>query len=256
QGQDRGRGGTYVLLPPDDRGSDVADAIAVPMQTYNGYIALRAIPEDGSDAAIARALELVRELRVYPASRGVPPQQRFIDMTGKLFDGIVQFDDHFFDHVAPILGEEPVLPRDIEAISRLATLGVIRGIPPRVRPAMPIPFAAAARAAHAGYMRGAHDDGAIYWRGRRWRTPSAIGVRTGWTFVTDDGLDARARGLTYFLACAPAAKLGKASFYLLAFADASGSTLAGEHAYRLRVPAQVPASQFWAATVYDASTAA
>jgi hypothetical protein len=58
------------------------------------------------------------------------------------------------------------------------------------------------------------------------------------------------------LGCAPPAKLGKASFYLSTLVDGSGHALSGDNNYRLHVPADVPATQFWALTVYDCETAA
>jgi len=43
---------------------------------------------------------------------------------------------------------------------------------------------------------------------------------------------------------------------LLANLDSSGQSLRGENNYRLRVPANVPVSQFWAVTVYNSETSA
>src|SRR5262249_29889497 len=105
------------------------------------------------------------------------------------------------------------------------------------------------------FVAAAPTEGQVLWTGRRWRLPSTVGAKTRFAYVTDGGLDARARGQAFFLACAPPARLGKASAYLLTFFDRDGKILAGERTYRLHVPANVPASQFWAATVYDAATA-
>ncbi|HTR49546.1 MAG TPA: DUF1214 domain-containing protein [Kofleriaceae bacterium] len=255
-GEDGGRGGRYVLLPPGERATVIGDAIAVPLQTFNGYVLLRAIPEDSSPAAAGRALALVHQLRISPARGAAPAQPRLIDMAGEPFDGIVRFDDTFFDSLARMLGEEPVLPRDADMMVALATLGIEKGAPLRADPAMRALLADAARAAHASLVRGAAREGRIAWPGRQWRWPSPVGAATNFTFETERGLDVMARGITYFLACAPPAKLGKASLYLTAFVDSEGRALSGEHTYRLHVPAHVPAQQFWAATVYDASTAA
>jgi hypothetical protein len=50
-------------------------------------------------------------------------------------------------------------------------------------------------------------------------------------------------------------KLGAATFYLLGANDSAGQPLQGDRMYRLHVPANVPAKQYWAATVYDLDTA-
>jgi hypothetical protein len=59
----------------------------------------------------------------------------------------------------------------------------------------------ASRAARAMFLEGAARQGSVFWPGRSWRQASTLGAATGFTFVTEDGLDARERGLIYFLAC-------------------------------------------------------
>jgi hypothetical protein len=60
----------------------------------------------------------------------------------------------------------------------------------------------------------------------------------------------------FFTACAPPKKLGAATFYLQVGRDAANAPLDGGKSYRLRVPPNVPAKQFWAVTVYDLGEAA
>jgi len=101
QGEDAGKGGRFALLPPDYKGPAIADAIPVPVPTYNGYGAFRVIPDDASDQARLRAIALIKKLRVYPFARvAQPPQQVFVDMAGKLFDGIESYDERFFASLA------------------------------------------------------------------------------------------------------------------------------------------------------------
>jgi hypothetical protein len=248
-GEDRGRGGTYLILPPGDHETRVPGAIPVRLATYNGYALLRAIPEGVDDDAVTRALALVHQIRIYPLARAsAPPTQRFIDMSGMMFDAIVKFDASFFERLSRILGEEPALARDADRMQALAELD------PATAPRDLLAFAA--RSAYELFMRCAKEEGSIYWPARQWRWPSTVGAATAFTFETEDGLDARSRGLVYFLACAPPAELGKASVYLTVFVDREGRDLLGDHTYCLHVPADVPATQFWAATVYDLATAA
>ena len=70
------------------------------------------------------------------------------------------------------------------------------------------------------------------------------------------GLDTAARGIGYFNFYAPPKKLGAATFYVGTFKDAIGEFLRGEENYRLHVPPNVPAQQFWALTLYDRDTCA
>src|SRR6202790_4727874 len=52
----------------------------------------------------------------------------------------------------------------------------------------------------------------------------------------------------------PTAKLGTGSFYFATFHDSSGKPLEGGSNYRLHVPANVPAREFWSFTVYSLKT--
>jgi hypothetical protein len=254
-GEDEGRGATYVLLPPGDTVTDVVDAIAVQLETYDGYLSLRGVPEDASEQARERLVWLLRKLRIHPQRLEVAPRQRLVEMADKVFDAIVRFDDTFFDRLAQAIEDEPALSRDGKELHDLALLGIQKGMPFRPDAAMRTALAEAARLAHDDLVRAAVEDGAVYWAGRRWQWPSTLGAQTGYTFVTDRGLDIRERGLAHLLGCMPPARLGHVA-QVSAFVDVHGKPLAGEHTYRLHVPAHVPAHRGWAATVHDASTSA
>ena len=49
-------------------------------------------------------------------------------------------------------------------------------------------------------------------------------------------------------------KIGVGSQYLATYRDANGAYLDGGQNYRLRLPAGIPAKDFWSVTVYDAET--
>src|SRR6185369_9192371 len=119
QGADEGRGGTYLLLPPQYRGEVRPGYIPVPLQTYNAYALLRAIPHSRSAADVEQALALVKRLRIDRLDERQPPPQRFIDMTGRLFDGTVRFDMSYYERLARMLDEEPVLRRDETFVKRI-----------------------------------------------------------------------------------------------------------------------------------------
>ena len=50
-----------------------------------------------------------------------------------------------------------------------------------------------------------------------------------------------------------AKNVGIGSYYLWTYKDASGSFLDGAQNYKLRIPANVPAKDFWSVLVYDFS---
>ena len=83
-----------------------------------------------------------------------------------------------------------------------------------------------------------------------------VAIETAFSFERPNYLDVDARGIGYFSFYAPPKKLGAATFYVGTFKDANGDLLRGEAGYKLRVPANVPAQQFWALTLYDRETCA
>jgi hypothetical protein len=257
-GEDRGKGGKYLLLPPDFKGESPAGYFPLRFATCNGYAVFRAIPKTQSTEDAAKALALVKRLRIYPISdQANPPQQRHIDIAGKPFDGIARMDDTFFDSLAKMVNEEPIQARDMVAMGQLRSIGIEKGKefkPDRPRRAI---LKQAIEEAHASFM-----DAATtlipYWPGAKWGWASyaITGQKTNFTFQTETGLDVDQRGALYFFACAAPRKLGIASLYLCGVSDARGAPLNGANNYRLHVPPKVPARQFWAVTVYDPETAA
>jgi len=64
------------------------------------------------------------------------------------------------------------------------------------------------------------------------------------------------RGSLYHWATFVPRRLGKASAYLVALREAGGKLLSGTSTYRLRVPADVPARDFWSVIAYSKKTKA
>ena len=148
-----------------------------------------------------------------------------------------------------MIEEEPVLERDMVAMGQLQSLGIGKGKTFKPDQATRDVLAKAAEEAHAGFMQGVK--GVTPW----W--PNASMGHLG-TCGSQDGLRLpdrrsprdRRTGPIFFLDLprrrywAPRRSTG-------GFHDAKGEALRGDHAYRLRVPPNVPAKQYWAVTVYD-----
>jgi hypothetical protein len=96
-----------------------------------------------------------------------------------------------------------------------------------------------------------------YWPDGKWNIPAPpIAVKTEFLWEVPNYFDVDARGITLASFFGPVAKLGAGSFYLNTYFDKNGERLTGKNTYRLHVPPNVPASDFWALTVYDQKTAA
>jgi len=256
EGEDQGKGGKYLLLPPGFGGDAPAGYIAVRARTYNGYSLLRAIPKGSSEADVSKAIALVKKLRLYPLSKAdSPPEQRFVDMSGTLFDGIVRFDESFYLSLAQMINEEPVLAQDRAMMGLLLPLGIEKGKEFKPDAQAQRDLEQSAGAAHAWLMEAQPTYGTPTWPDLSWKLPAPpAATETGFSFERPDYLDVDARGIGYFCWYAPPKNLGAATYYLAAFKDAKGDSLRGEGSYKLHVPPNVPAQQFWALTLYDRDT--
>jgi len=73
-------------------------------------------------------------------------------------------------------------------------------------------------------------------------------------FHTPDSYPVDARGTAYTLAFFSGKHVGEAQYYLMTTSDSSGKPLEGNASYRLRVPPNVPVTQYWSMTVYNRAT--
>lgn len=257
QGEDQGRGAKYLILPPRYKGKIPAGYIEVKSQTYNGYSVVRAIPVSNSETDQKKVWDLAYRVKVYPLAQAAnPPKTRFIDMRETAFNGIASMDEDFYISLARMVNEEPVLDQDKSMMLKLKSIGIQKG--------KPFTFGKNQKslgvAAHEvqEYFKNQIVNSFEPWSsGSQWGMNLAgiQGVKTGFTFKSSEGIDIKSRGTVFFMACAPAKKMGTATMYLSSTKDAQGHAFLGEESYRLHVPSKVPAEQFWAVNVYDLDTA-
>jgi hypothetical protein len=256
-GEDQGKGGRYLLLPPDYKGDAPAGFFPLRYPTYNGYALYRAIRNGTTDADAAAALALVKKLRVYPLAQAAnPPEQRFIDIYGKTFDGIANFDERFFESFNRMVQEEPVRQGDMVMMGMLKSIGIEKGKDFKPDAATQSILRSAAQEAQANFIGMLTSYSQPWWPDRKWSPPDPKGVKTGFTYQTADALDVDARGFANFAAFAMPKKTGTSLVYLFTFRDSRGERLRGERTYTVRIPANVPAKQYWSMIVYAVDTAA
>jgi len=256
-GSDQGRGGRYLFLPPRYEGEIPDGFFAVPMDTYEIYVALRCIPLGG--ASFEEAAEYSKQINAYPLSAAdESPTGSYIDMYAKHLPTLPEYDMSYFDYVAELIDNEPLLERDKIMGGMLASIGIEKGRPfdpqGRLREALK-------KSVRDGYdylefmFETPGYSLSTYWPDRQWygiEPPSEDG------FVFDEGdyvlLDQR--GSLFHWATFVPRRLGKASAYVMGLRDSDGELLSGRANYRLRVPANVPARDFWSVIAYSKKTKA
>ena len=257
-GDDKGEGGKYLILPPDFQGTVPAAHIPVRSPTFGGFWLMRTIPKSSSKADQDAAIALLRKMRMYPLSQTAPvPEQRFVDASGKLWNGIPRLDETFYAVLAKMVNEEPVIPRDLAMMNILATVGIQKGKEFKADVETTATLKKAATAAKSYFQKLQAASLEPYWDTASWALPDTSGIATEFSYQTPEMLNYDSRGMGGFMFWAPPKKSdsGAPTIYISTLKDQAGRPLSGGKTYQLRVPPNVPAAQYWSVTVYDWASA-
>jgi hypothetical protein len=256
-GPDKGKGGKYLLLPPGYTGEVPDNYFIASSRTFGNFLCARGFLVSGDPRP---AVESVKQhLRVYPLARAADPlPMTFIDVSGEPFNTIAASDASLFGHVAQVVQDEPLEAVDAETRGLLASVGIRKGMPfaPNARMRRILNEAAAVGNATArALLFSTRDPAASFYPHSAWET-AWIG---GYDFSRDGvlDLDARTRLFCVGWGITPAMTVqmvGRGSQYALAFRDAAGRYLDGGETYRLHLPPNIPAKDFWSILVYDPQT--
>jgi hypothetical protein len=255
-GVDAGKGGKYVVLPPNFTDKAPDGYVALPSATYQGYALLRSILKSASDSDIFWAVDYGKRIKVYPLSSATKPAATaFVDAIDVVYDATIPYDIRFFQALDRFVQQEPWLTRDKAMIDRLKLIGIEKGKPFAPDTKTEGFLNTGAREAHALLERTYETAFSPYFAGRRWVFPAdpqyIKEAQSGYTGADVYPVDAR--GLVFsFAFFTPKGPTG--SFYLMDIRDREGEALDGGKTYRLTVPANVPVRQYWSATVYDRAT--
>ena len=264
-GPDKGKGGNYLVLPPGYEGDVPNGYFVVPSRTYNVWVFMRASIAKGLDAARKNVEE---NLRIYPLSKkNNPPKLELISGSGKSFNTIHANDYSFYEHLNEVIQKEPLDMLDPETRGLFASIGIEKGKPftpdARMKKILTDAVAIANAAARS-----------IVWYPRVDGTMKGIEIypgedsawMMGWVdknvfFNGADGKtmnsDARVMFHYPYTAVTPAmavSKPGVGSDYGIAFVDSKKQPFDGSKTYKLHLPPNPPAKDFWALTMYDNQT--
>jgi hypothetical protein len=256
-----GESGKYLILPPGYKGDVPTGYFVFRSNTTHAYAALRPVPINGGTPA--QAVAYSQTLKAYPlAQAAAPPPNRYIDASPKKWNTLPQYDASYFQLLSAAINDEPVQTRDLAMMGLLSSLGINKGQPFHPDASTAKALTQAASEGYAQMQQYFITPGkafAPFWPRNQWQVFNVPRdqMASGFPFQTPDRLmiDERAGGGYFGLAFFPKT-LGKASFYFIGLRDQSGALFDGKSMYRLHVPNNVPAAQFWSATVYSMKTKA
>lgn len=260
-GTDEGRGGKYLFLPPGYSEPIPEGYLPVRMEGYVVAGGLRPVPANGGTAEEAHTY--AQQMKVYPlADAAAPKPTRFIDGYPKPYHSLPTYDASWFRELAAMVNEEPVRERDKVMMGMLPSIGIERGksFQPAAKTQKALDAAVVdGRRIMQHYFETPGLALTPWWQSSQWSafSPKVLQLANEFTYETDDALwiDQRAGGLFFWATFVPK-KLGGGTFYLMDSRDSAGQLFEGQATYRLRVPAVVPAKDFWSAIVYDMDTKA
>ena len=256
-GVDKGKGGKYLILPPNHSAAVPDGYIALTSPNYQGYALLRSILNSGSDADVAKAVAYAKRIKVYPLSQAAnPPPTVFVDAIDVVYDSTIPYDLRFFQSLDRVVQTEPWLPRDKLMIDMLKSIGIEKGKPFNPDAQTKNVLNSAAREAHALLEIKYEGMFKPYFDISRWALPAMPDYLKASSdgFSDPDAYPVDSRGIEFTIAFFTPKHLGQGQSYLMTLKDKDGQSLDGGKSYRLAVPANAPVSQYWSATVYDRAT--
>jgi hypothetical protein len=254
-GPDKGAGGKYLILGPDDPDIKPEGYYVFRSPTVNIWSAHRAL-----DPEAAKARALIDGLKIYPYSQRDNPQPtRHVSPNGRKWSGTQPRGLAYWQGLAKIINEEPVHERDRMIMGMLQPLGIEKGKPFAPTERQRQILEQAARTGELMARTIAYEkrfEGAKVWPGKHWdislflketnqEAPhhTQFDERSSW-FYEAVGVSTGMMGRT----------VGFGQLYLETAKDSEGNWLNGSHSYHLKVPKDAPVAQFWSVTVYDNET--
>jgi hypothetical protein len=214
---------------------------------------------------------LIEKSRIYPLASNVGAKQMvFPDASGVSANMLPASDASAFDQLKQLIDSEGQHLADADSLGMLAAIGIVKGRPfdPDEKTRTILDYAAKTAYKMSrviGFKEDVSGRSLRIYPDRRWVNPMADATpdkpsglfnlswqRTGEGYLD---LDTRIWFFTDYYSVSPGMLSqipGKGAKYMIAFTDSEGRNLSGANAYTLRLPANIPAANFWSVTLYEA----
>ena len=260
-GPDRGKGGKYLIVPEGYQGDLPEGYFTATSPSSVNWLILRGMLKDGKPDAASKNFR--EGLKVYPLNqKDNPPRMEFIEGSKIPFNTIHANNYNFFEEINNVIQKEPANFIDPELRGLLTSIGIQKGKPfaPDARMQKILSEAVAVGNATARALSFKPRSETVYiYDDSSWYTAFDGG---DYRWLIEDGKGGRnldARTFFFYIATVntPAMvkeMIGVGSQYALNALDTEGAYLDGSQNYKLNIPKDVPAKDFWSIVVYDPQT--
>jgi len=264
-GPDGGKGGKFLLRPPGHKGDTPQTGYHVVQGTSNNYnVMVRGIVVKGDKEA---AVKNIKRVKVYPLSESSNPKpNKFVSMSGKVVETRPPTGMAYWERLSAFINNNPVQARDLFYMAMIKPLGIEKGKEFKPDPRQRAILEEAARTGDAmgrvmlfegpdRFRQVGEGLGVEPFPGSKWRWVFQVNpVQQTDSYGQIDERLHYTYGAIYTTPALGVMKAGPGGNYMQAFKDRDGNRLLGGKSYRLHVPANAPAEQFWSLTLYDAAT--
>jgi len=270
-GPDGGNGGKFLIVPP---GYDkpVPDGYFVYRSgTNNVFVFLRSFYQDPNN--LTPAVALMENAKIYPLGGTTAKPMQYPNASGVPVNMLPISDGGAFDQIKALVDSEGDNLADTDWRGMLASIGIVKGQSfnpdAHTRSILDLAAKTAYKTSRViGFEQAVGDRSFIIYPDRHWINPFADGTPTNpggamdlaWDRVAGHylDLDARIWFFTNYYSISPGMISqipDKGAKYMIAFTDSSNAPLSGEANYHLKLPANIPAANFWSVTLYEAENA-
>ena len=268
-GPDGGKGGKFLLLPPGYKGDVPEGYYVYRSATNNVFVFLRGFYEDPKN--LMPAVEHLEKTKIYPLNgeQSANPMI-FPDASGFPANMLPISDGRAFDQLKQLVDSEVPTLASPDGLGMLASIGIVKDLPFSPNTKTREILNQGARTAYKmsrviGFEDKLGENSLRIYPDRRWlnpmdnRTPQSPATATDLAFVNKAhgflALDPRIWFFTNYYSISPGMMSktpGKGAAYMIAFSDSADKPLAGGYSYRINLPANIPAANFWSVTLYEA----
>ena len=256
-GPDKAQGAKFFLVPPGYKGEIPGDGYIVIRATQNSHnFMIRGLVQ-GDD--VAGAVTAMKQTKVYPWSeRSNPKPNTWLSVSEHAVNTIPTVGLEYWHSLSNFINDNPVEERDRFFMAMLKYLGIEKGKPfnPDERQKkILIEGAKLGDAMSRVTLFAPRIKGAEVWPDRSWKW--AVLLKPDQRDEYYEQLDERLHwfyGAIYMTPAMALRKAGPGSQYIQTFVDQDHNWLDGSKSYRLKIPANAPAKDFWSITIYDSET--